>query len=121
MDSSSNSLINLMPGSSISFKATNNQWVLCDSFINMLDIQDNGQGSVTVQQHTGSPANLNVTGTSTLSGKTVIISQVDNLPFQVAGLGGQLWFYSGGGQNNGAVIRGIEDNYGIVLLELIGY
>jgi hypothetical protein len=58
---------------------------------------------------------LTVNSQSNLNGKTIINSQADNLPFQVAGAGGQFWFYSSGGQNNGAVIRGgTQANYGLV-------
>ncbi len=101
------------------------------SFNNM---QNNGNTTVVFQnKDSATPVNIVVTGaaqisqtltvtstftanaTSNLNGKTVVNSQADNLPFQVAGVGGQFWFYSSGGQNNGAVIRGgSQAQYGIV-------
>ncbi|MDQ5921012.1 MAG: hypothetical protein QG673_1068 [Pseudomonadota bacterium] len=72
------------------------------------DIYDDGSGNVTIQKPDGSAANLNVSGSVTIN------TQIDNLPLQISGLGGQFWFYSSGGENNGAVIRGQENQYGIV-------
>lgn len=108
--------------------ATTGAWF---SFNNM---QNNGNTTVIFQNKDGkTPVSIVVTGAaqisqtltvtstftangaSNLNGKTNINSQADNLPLQVAGVGGQFWFFSSGGQNNGAVIRGgSQSNYGIV-------
>lgn len=74
----------------------------------------NVSGSAQIYQNLGVSGTFNVSGDSNLT-RTTVNSQADNLPFQVFGSGGQFWFYSSGGQNNGAVIRGgTQSNYGIV-------
>ena len=83
------------------------------SFINYPDIHDDGQGNVTIQKSDSNPANLKVTGNSSL-GKTTVNSTADNLPFHITGLNGQFWFFSGGGQFDGAVIRGKLNGWGLV-------
>lgn len=108
--------------------ATTGTWF---SFNNM---QNNGNTTIIFQNKDGkTPASIFVTGTaqisqtltvsntftasgvSNLNGKTNINSQADNFPLHITGLGGQFWFFSSGGQNNGAVIRGgSQSSYGIV-------
>jgi len=82
------------------------------SFLNHPDIHDDGQGNVTIQKSDGNPANLKVTGNSSL-GKTTVNSVADNLPFHITGLNGQFWFFSSGGQYDGAVIRGKLNSWGL--------
>ena len=107
--------------------ATTGTWF---SFNNM---QNNGNTTVVFQNKDGkTPVSIVVTGAaqisqtltvsstftangaSNLNGATVVNAAGNSLPFQVAGAGGQFWFYSSGGQNNGAVIRGQQNQFGIV-------
>ncbi len=100
------------------------------SFNNM---QNNGNTTVVFQNKDGkTPVSIVVTGAaqisqtltvtstftangaSNLNGATVVNAAGNSLPFQAAGAGGQFWFYSSGGQNNGAVIRGQQNQFGIV-------
>ena len=107
--------------------ATTGTWF---SFNNM---QNNGNTTVVFQNKDGkTPVSIVVTGAaqisqtftvtstftangaSNLNGATIVNAAGNSLPFQVAGAGGQFWFYSSGGQNNGAVIRGQQNQFGIV-------
>lgn len=107
--------------------ATTGTWF---SFNNM---QNNGNTTIVFQNKDGkTPVSIVVTGAaqisqtltvsstftangaSNLNGATVVNAAGNSLPFQVAGAGGQFWFYSSGGQNNGAVIRGQQNQFGIV-------
>ncbi|MCC2626071.1 MAG: hypothetical protein K0R14_1944 [Burkholderiales bacterium] len=58
---------------------------------------------------------LTVNSSSNLNGRATVNSQSDNLPLNLAGAGGQFWFFTSGGQYNGAVIRGgsSPDNFGL--------
>lgn len=89
-----------------------------------VDIVVSGAATIYRTLTVNSPSYLNgatvITGTTTvngmsqLNGVTIVNAAGTNLPLQVAGAGGQFWFYSNGGQNNGAVIRGQQNQFGIV-------
>lgn len=123
-DTAGNVSIKQQNGNAANLNVTGN---FTGTWFTFTNIQNNGNSTILIKNKDGSTAaNLAVSGaatisgaltvssTSSLNGKTSINSQSDNLPLQVSGSGGQFWFYSSGGQNNGAVIRGSQNQYGLV-------